>query len=65
MMVKLNSRQCDGFIAIVTEIYTIAHFLFVFIYIRGKQMSVILTLKVVLIYSFPEKKCYNLQKIYF
>ena len=28
MTVKLNSRQCDGFIAIVTKIYTIAHFLF-------------------------------------
>ena len=40
MTVKLNSRQCDGFIAIVTKIYTIAHFLFFYFpYLENKCLS--------------------------
>ena len=53
IMLKVNLRQCDGFVFHSNVLFNIAQFFF--FSIPGKQMSVILTLKVVLIYTFTEK----------
>ena len=54
IMLKVNLSQCDGFVFHSNiRFFNIAQFFFYSI--PGKQMSVILTLKVVLIYTFTEK----------